>query len=367
MNRKKRFVHLLLGAIVVLLVAFAPRAARADGGVFLYGRDADVSMPDQKAIIVYDEETGREDLILSVGLMGESPEVAWVVPVPSLPEVNTASEEWFEQLSDLTQPEIRTHRIVVSEPVPPTEEPAGGVTLHSREQVGVYDVSILSSDQPGELFEWLNENGYAFPEEGRPLLDTYETEGGWYFVAVRVLSGESAFVEGDVQPLWLSFDVDQPIYPMRLTTLVADYWMEILIYVLGDHRMQLDEYGFETEFAGALMLRPEASEEDELNDLLTRRPYYVTKLRWWGYPASMTDDLDLRRASTDDPYRMIVHETVYVIQTRTPFPPTSTATPTLPPVAVRFPAFCGLLLVVCLVVVGIGGGLVLWLRSRSGV
>ena len=39
------------------------------------------------------------------------------------------------------------------------------------EVVGVYDVSILSADEPGALLEWLHDHGYAFPEEGGPILD----------------------------------------------------------------------------------------------------------------------------------------------------------------------------------------------------
>ena len=55
------------------------------------------------------------------------------------------------------------------------------------EVVGVYDVSILSADEPGALLEWLHDLGYSFPEEGGPILDAYVEEGGWYFVAARVL------------------------------------------------------------------------------------------------------------------------------------------------------------------------------------
>jgi hypothetical protein len=58
---------------------------------------------------------------------------------------------------------------------------------------------------------------------------------------------------------------------MRLTALV-DRSMDVLIYVLTDHRMDIE--GFETEFAGELTLERVESEEGELADLLTRRSYY---------------------------------------------------------------------------------------------
>jgi hypothetical protein len=306
------FLWLLgLGATVALLTLSAPRLARADGVPLPYGRGADIGMPGQKAIIVYDEEAEREDLILSIQLLSESSEAAWVVPVPSPPEVNTASAEWFVQLSGLTHPEIVTEAVRVQVEAPVVGMP-GGVELLSREHVGVYDVSVLSSDEPGALLEWLNENGYTFPKEGEPILESY-VEEGWYFMATRVLPGETAHLEGDVQPLWLSFDTAQPVYPMRLTALVDDY-IEVLIYVLADHRMEIEAFWnhFDTEFAGELTLEPVASEESGLVDLLTGRPYYVTKLRNWGFDAQeLPDDLYLRRASSDEPYRRVVHRKVY--------------------------------------------------------
>jgi hypothetical protein len=154
----------------MLLLAAIPQPAGADGIAIevVDSRDPyehDVEMPAQKAILVYDEQSQREDLILSVELRG-GPEAAWVVPVPSLPEVETASPEWFEQLSDMTKPivEYRTETIY---------REAGGeigvtvgeevvVEVISREEVGVYDVSILAAGEPGALVNWLNENGYAY-------------------------------------------------------------------------------------------------------------------------------------------------------------------------------------------------------------
>jgi hypothetical protein len=96
-----------LAALLMLLLAGIPQPAYADGiPVAIEGvSEFDIEMPAQKAILVYDEQSQREDLILSVELRG-GPEAAWVVPVPSLPEVETDSPEWFEQPSDMTKPKI---------------------------------------------------------------------------------------------------------------------------------------------------------------------------------------------------------------------------------------------------------------------
>lgn len=302
-----------LGASAALLWALVPRAARADGvPVPPYGIEADIQMPAQKAIIVYDEQTGREDLVLSVQLLGESPEAAWVVPLPSPPEVNTASAEWFVQLSNLTQPEIVTETRFL--PACGGMAAPGGapeVTVLSREKIGAYDVSVLASGDPTALLTWLNENGYAFPKRGEPILDEYISEG-WVFMATRVRPGANATLDVDVQPLWLSFQTERPVYPMRLTSLVTTP-IDVLIYVLADHRMEIESYaGLDVDFAGELTLQPEPSETGDLGNLLTARPYYVTKFRNWYHVVQTENDIYFRRASDDTPYRRTVYRRTQV-------------------------------------------------------
>jgi hypothetical protein len=315
MNDQVRWL-LGLAASLLLLVTGIPQPAGADGGVFPAPR-FDVEMPAQKAILVYNEKSGHEDLILSVKLQSGS-EAAWVVPMPSLPEVKAASPKWFEQLSDLTQPKIEN--LWRTDPsgqkcVEAIAEAPAGVDLLSREQVGIYDVSILSADKQGALLDWLNTNGYAFPEEGGPLLDTYVEEGGWYFVAVRVLPGERAGLEGDVHPLWFSFDVERPIYPMRLTALMKDN-LDVLIYVLSDHRMVILGQAFETEFTGELFLQIRGEVGTEVGaeevELLTQRPYYVTKLRERLDASAIAQDLYFDHAASDEPYRKVIYITTWV-------------------------------------------------------
>jgi hypothetical protein len=292
------------GVIVTVLLSAVPLPALADGiPLPPYGHVGDVEMPEQKAILIYDAAAQHEDLVISIRLLGESPDAAWVVPTPSVPHVATASAGWFSYLSDLTQPEIVTQTVFFGScmaTAPPGE--AGGVEVLGRERVGLYDVSILAASDSGPLLDWLNDNGYVFPDEGQPVLDAYVAEG-WTFVAVRVAPGETQTVKGDVEPLWLSFDAPAPVYPMRLTALAGN-GVNVLLYVLSDHRMTAD--GMMTDFAGPLTLEPLASETGDLNALLGGQEFYVTKLRSWFGGMDMTEDVYPRRAESDTPYRRTV-------------------------------------------------------------
>ena len=325
MNRHVRLLS-VLAASLVLLMTVAPRAAHSDG-IPLAIEEHEVKMPAQQAIIVWNEARRHEDLILSVELLG-SPEAAWVVPVPGLPEVQPASADWFELLAINTQPK-RVERVEYVDflAVTVAEEVADeGVELLSREEVGVYDVSILSADEPGTLLGWLRDNGYAFPVRGGPILDAYVEEGGWYFVAARVVPGESEQLAGDVHPLWFSFDTKEPIYPMRLTALLGES-VDVLIYVLADHRMEAKPVHLSTEFAGELKLASWRSEDNaELRELLSHRRYYVTKLRHdYLRPRLMTEDYTFEQAESDEPYREVIYYTRYVYRPATEAPPTEVA------------------------------------------
>ena len=329
MNRQVRLLLGITGSLVLLMTS-TPGLVHCDG-IAIVKKVYKVEMPSQQAIIVWDEDRGHEDLILSVELLG-SPEGAWVVPVPALPEVQAASADWFEMLADLTRPEIE-ERIVYTPGIIVGEEAVvdESVKLLSREEVGVYDVSILSADEPGALLEWLNDNGYAFPENGGPILDAYVEESGWYFVAARVLPGESDQLAGDVHPLWFSFDTEQPIYPMRLTALLEEP-VDVLIYVLADHCMETRPHPFRRQFAGELKLDSPASEDNaDLRELLSHRRYYVTKLRHGSLrPHLMTEDFAFVQAESDEPYRGVIYQTRYVYRplTEVTSEPTASAVPT---------------------------------------
>jgi hypothetical protein len=328
MSRHTRL--LLCLAAILLLIIGVPRCIHADG-IAVTDEDSTIEMPAQKAIIVWNEDRGHEDLILSVELLG-SPEAAWVVPLPALPEVKVASPDWFPYLIDVTQPRVEYRDKTVYHDgacLIMTVEVEKGVELLSREEVGVYDVSILSADEPGELLDWLHDNSYSFPEEGGRVLDAYVEEGGWYFVAARVLPDESAHLSGDVQPLWLSFDTERPIYPMRLTALMKSY-IHLLIFVLADHRMMWQDHEYAgIKFVEETMLSSLSAQESDtdLVDLLTHRSYFITKLNFGAFrPDMMEEDLYFERAEDDEPYREVVHRIRYVCLPATATPPLKSPT-----------------------------------------
>ena len=295
--RRSVFAVLAVSLLLTMLLSMTAGPAFADGAFFTL-LEYDIFQPSQKALILY--ENNREDLILSVKYEGNADEFAWVIPVPNYPDIDVSDPELFWELSDLTLVHLRVRGgggfgcIAHFAAVPPVE-------VLERTVVGPYDVAILSAQDPTALVDWLNSNGYSFPEESEKILNDYITKE-WYFVATRINTGEEAtgLAAGTIEPLKLSFESDEIIYPLRITSLSSKA-SEVLLYVFADQKVVPREYQFLSlnvpeqvvsleregnvfylEFGREIHLR-DLKLNDTLYELLTDSSrgdeYYLTKLR----------------------------------------------------------------------------------------
>jgi len=222
----------VLVAVVLVLVPCV--CARADG-VFVWNKGVDLYEPSQKAVILWDK--GVEDLILQVKYEGPAADFAWVVPLPSRPEVCAVDGDVFAELSEYTQKRdwwYANHALGTA-----GEGLTGGVDVLERRKVGVYDVATLNADSVTALVDWLDENGYHLPPKARLILDDY-IERKWTFVAIRIhpdeekLWVEKALNKGTLVPLKFTFPSEEVVYPLKISSLNKGE-TEVLLYVFyGD-------------------------------------------------------------------------------------------------------------------------------------
>jgi hypothetical protein len=292
----KKLIAALLVVILFLLTTATP--VLADGGFFLDSMHQDLYESAQKAVILYGNTTGNstgnytEHLILSVSFEGDAEDFAWVIPVPNKPEIAVTDPELFWELSDFTRTEIHSGGCE-------GEGAPGDVDVIEKQVVGPYATAILSSTNATALADWLNANGYIFPEDGEEIISEY-IEKEWYFVATKINAVEEgtseALAEGDIEPIVLSFASNQTVYPLRISSLSATTATppEVLLYVLADHVMVPEQYplyigfgnweenAFTLEFGETVSVE-DLSEYEILPDLVsTYLPgdeFYLTKLR----------------------------------------------------------------------------------------
>ena len=156
----KKFLILSIATLVFILVVSS--VTWADGG-FFPPAGKDITEPSQIAAIFCSD--GQEDLIIQVSYEGDVEDFAWVVPVPSLPEIEAESFEIFIELSSLTTPSYD----YLGRGGAFEEE----VMIYEQKRVGSYDTTTLSSEDPNSLINWLKENGYNFPEDAENIIDYY--------------------------------------------------------------------------------------------------------------------------------------------------------------------------------------------------
>src|SRR6478609_4876272 len=87
--------------LVILLVA---AWARADGMVLPGSVNSRVQIPDQQALIHFQD--GVETLVIETRFTGQGSDFAWIVPVPSVPEVSPVTTGVFPTLRFAMRPAL---------------------------------------------------------------------------------------------------------------------------------------------------------------------------------------------------------------------------------------------------------------------
>jgi len=120
-------------------------------------------------------------------------------------------------------------------------ELTSSLQIWDRLEVGPYQVTTLRAMTEDTLINWLNANGYQFPEAASITIQYY-VQKQWYFVALKVATRNSG---ASTQPLSLkalrmSFKTQKPVFPLKISEISAAANSEVLIYVLSKNRATCD-------------------------------------------------------------------------------------------------------------------------------
>ncbi len=197
-------------------------------------RDARVSLGEsgQEALILY--ENGVEDLVLRVALRSDRPlsELAWVVPVPTVPEeYGLARRGLFRALARWVRlrwtpdPRLRVRSTSRG-------RKGGALRLLPPVRVGPYRVQPIQGRGPEAveaLSRWMAEHGFAaIPDEST----RYYQERNWTFLAIRVQPPEGADLpsKSSLPPLRIRFRTPRIVYPLKFSSHMGQ--MAVRLYVL---------------------------------------------------------------------------------------------------------------------------------------
>ncbi len=311
-----RIRKLCWGAFLIALLG-GRTPCRADGG-FVSQLGLDIWEPSQLALILYDPEAQREEMIIQVGFQSMSADFAWIVPVPGVPELTAEENTPFYELSRLTRPLERDRGLDcgcsdTERPVDYGADNQEDVTVLDDQAVGVFHALTLEASDAGALADSLGAWGYLHEENEEQVVSSLQhyVAKSWYFVAMKIDSADARaeyqnnYYYGGLQPVRFAFVTDAVVYPMHISAISAVANTDVLLYVCADHRMTFD--GASTEYANWFS----ESELDAVRKSYTTlpallaQPCFLTKLRRTFRPQEMTEDIYLERAESDREYRQI--------------------------------------------------------------
>lgn len=201
---------------------------------------------------------------------GDPASFAWIVPVPSVPELDLSPEYVFALLDGLTGPETPPETENLCPPPafacayhpspscpgpdrcpgrgwaqdaapsfsdasapPPSAGPP--VNVIDRQVIGAYETITFSAGDMAAAVAWLRAEGFIVTDAMAPFLQPY-ADAGMLFVASRLVPG--AGVDA-IRPLRMTYISDQPMIPLRPTAIAADPHLTVTAYIFGESRYEI--------------------------------------------------------------------------------------------------------------------------------
>lgn len=224
-------------AVALAINAF-PTPSWSCGGFFC--SNFPMNQTSERILFIAEEE--QLSVHVQIQFAGTAEDFAWILPVPSVPQLSVSHNEIFRQLQFATQPTFVLDWPEQSEcdfrmwTLGSEEDGAvvvqRDVDVVSEDRVGPYETAIIRSENAEAILDWLTSNGYQLGELGAELLAPY-VEDGFLFLALR-LAADSEI--GDLQPIAMTYAGGQPMIPIRLTAVATEPDLGVFAWVLGPAR-----------------------------------------------------------------------------------------------------------------------------------
>ncbi len=308
--------------LALCCVLLTPLSSLACGGLFY----SQARLDQQAERIIFAVGHGSLTLYEQINYQGPANDFAWVLPVPSVPEVATTTTQLFHALDLQTAP-----RYYVAPSSPCGWDPyrrfrvgggapqASGIIVYKGGTVGPFAYDVLGSTDPHALTAWLQAHAYHVPDMMQALIQPY-VASHMLFLAMRLRP--EAGVQ-DITPVQLTFATNGSdiTIPLRMAAAAALPHMNLLVWIfsasryvpknyqslhISDSQLSVTSYpetnysqlvdtavsqsgghGFLTEYAGPAKL---GSASDPTLAALEQQYHYVTRLYTRISPEQMTLD-----------------------------------------------------------------------------
>jgi len=295
-----------------LLSSFFISLVWADGGMFPPW-DYEIYSADQVAIIKILPDTEELSILVKAYWFDDYYGFAWIVPLPSLPEVNEVNVELFTELSDLASPYRYTGGCYGSYSSGYGDRYYGEDYYHVIEYdtIGFLYTVLIHTDLPDSLTSWLMNNGYTVPQGATAIFQDYINRNWNYFFAARADTVNPKYGYENVG-IGFRFAADTIFYPMKISSISAYSYTSLYLYVIGENKMFFD--GAELEYANKISKKELEAISKDLPELhkYIQEGSYITKLnRIYEHPGQITSDIFIYQSPDDTEYRNVEEDSYW--------------------------------------------------------
>jgi hypothetical protein len=225
-------IPVLLLALVCTLIS--PLTAAACGGMF----SADAYTEQSAERLIFAVDPGQVTLYEQIHYTGSPKDFAWVLPVPAIPTVATASVNLFRALDQETAPRLYQAEApscggsnTAGAPAPAS---SAAVNVYSSGAVGPYSYNVIGSTDSQALIHWLTGHKYKVPAESQAEMQPY-IAAHMFFLAMRLQGNVST---QDMQPVKISYATSQErlTIPLRMATPMGKENLGVLVWIFAQGR-----------------------------------------------------------------------------------------------------------------------------------
>ena len=247
----------VLGALGALMASVAPDAA-ACGGCFPPAGEQQSVVTDHRMILSVSKV--QTTLYDQIEYSGSPQSFAWVLPISGTVDVGLSADTLFGALQNLTATVVQAPPDRC--PPPPNcgygyggedrgPSSAGGsssgssggippVDVLKHETVGPYETVQLRSTDSKALTDWLTQNGFAIPENIKPVIAGYVSEH-FDFLALKLLPGKGVT---SMRPVRVTSVGASAVLPLRMVAAGTGATVGISLWVLGEGRYEPQNFPF---------------------------------------------------------------------------------------------------------------------------
>ncbi|MEZ4219287.1 MAG: DUF2330 domain-containing protein [Polyangiaceae bacterium] len=255
----------VLGLTCTALLA-TPRA-EACGGTFCDApAQGQAPMPvDQTGEnVLFVMANGMVEAHIQIQYTGDPERFAWVIPVPTTPELSVGSQNLFVNLLNATVPTFTLNTTFDAcggdstgsragcgmsssdDSGSASYSPGGGGNtkgdapqIRSRQAVGAFEATVLEPTSAQGMVDWLELNGFdADAADAVPVLSDYINRH-YQFVTIKL---RPAAGTDEIHPLVIRYPGNEPCVPLKLTAIAATDDMVVRTFFLGERRVVPTNY-----------------------------------------------------------------------------------------------------------------------------